>query len=154
MAKALAYALSCPIAPVDTLATMVKQAFEERPNVRTVHAALNAYRGQLFACSWDRDQWQQALSTGELGLNTEAIDLTEWSTARSENRNVDSLIVIEPALANKVDQPDAMQLLPSAIQVAQLGHHLASLGRTVNAMQLVPNYLRASAAEEKLNATR
>ncbi len=71
MAKALAYALACPIAPVDTLATRVKQAFDERPNIHTVHAALNAYRGQLFACSWDRELWQNALATGELGTNTQ-----------------------------------------------------------------------------------
>ncbi len=152
MAKTLAYALSCPIAAVDTLATMVKQAFEEQPNVRTVHAALNAYRGQLFACSWDRDQWQQALSTGELGANTVAIDLVDWCAARATDRCDGSLAVIEPALANKVNQPYAMHLLPTAIQVAQLGGHLASLGRTFDAMQLLPNYLRPSAAEEKWNA--
>ena len=154
MAKALAYALACPIAPVDTLATMVKQAFDERPNIKTVHAALNAYRGQLFVCSWDRETWQNALTTGELGTHTQAIELTDWCDQRSKDSRDDSQVVIEPGLAHKVDQPGALQLLPTAIQVAQLGHLLSTLGKTVNAMQLMPNYLRASAAEEKWNATR
>lgn len=150
MAKALAYALSCPIAPVDTLSTMVRQAFDAHPQTRTIHAAINAYRGQLFACSWTRDEWTQALTTGELSTHTEAIDLSEWCVQRSQDRCSESLIAIEPALVSKLNQPDAMQLLPTAIQVAQLGYHLASLGLTVDAMQLVPSYLRPSAAEEKL----
>ncbi len=153
MAKSLAYALACPIAAVDTLATMASQAFLDRPTAPGVHVALNAYRGQLFVSSWPRDQWRQTLDTGDFDRHSQAIDMQQWCEARSQDPS-GSLIVIEPALANKVNFPEALHVLPTATRVAQLGQHLASLGRTVDAMQLLPNYLRPSAAEEKLNASR
>lgn len=146
-AKTLAYAVGADIVAVNTLEVIASQA---PADVRRVAVAVDAQRGQVYAAQFAR--------SGEGKLEwveqTAIVDADAWLTGLS-----DQVVASGPGLATLATRlPDGITALPkelwtpSARSVARvaLAHHVA--GRRDDVFQLVPLYLRNSAAEEKWDA--
>ncbi len=163
-AKTLAYALGCRLIAVDSLACAAGVVFDQHPDATSVCVALNAYRQQLFVARWRRDDWQRAFATDSHGAADEV-----WATQRFRDfvtvatDQPDSRIVVDPPALRQlidVDSSDvgvnaramesvqaseitARDVASFALRLAQHNHFVAPIGCN-------PNYLRDSAAEEKL----
>lgn len=158
-AKLLAYALGCRLVAVDTLAAMAGAAFRQRPDCQSVSVAINAYRQQLFVADWTRDQWTAATADNRLANRSRVSLVADWPLPHADRS--DRLFAAEPAVVRALRQtrsleyaegelPAILPLWPSALDVAHLGRQLAEAGHFISPLELRPNYLRDSAAEEKL----
>lgn len=140
-AKTLAFAVNAQLVGVHTLAALA--ASVPSPTGR-LWAIMDAQRQELFAASFD----------GQLDMNapnTCIVGIEEWVTQLSVGD-----LVVGPPLAQLASQlpagvtaVDASLWQPQASVVGQLGYTLFQNGETVDPVQLVPNYYRKSAAEEK-----
>ena len=146
-AKLLAYAVGADIVGVNTLEAIAGQT---PADVQRVAVAIDAQRGQVYAAELARREgggfdWIQ---------ETAIVDADAWLARLSEGVTASG-----PALAKLASRlPHGIRALPAEVwtpmaqsvgQVA-LAHYLA--GRRDDVFQLVPMYLRASAAEEKWDA--
>lgn len=158
-AKMLAYALQCPLVAVDTLAAMAGALWQADPRVEHAVVAINAYRQQVFAARWSRRHWEAAAEDNTLAARSGVRPLAEWQqeiaaldptvTVAADPAVVRALLrTAAPIAASKVAA--VQQLWPDAGDVARLGLRLARGGHYVSPWELKPNYLRDSAAEEKL----
>ena len=179
--KMLAMAGQIPIAPVDTLAAIARRFAVERGSklnepVRLV-TAINAFRKQLFTASW----YVNGSCVSKM-RSSSVVDLSAWredpwgvdipnsphTSDSDENRSTDSSAIwlsgsaleLTPVLAGPaptnvpalVRIADANLWQPLAEQVGVLGWEIYLQGGAVSAGELAPNYIRASAAEEKLRS--
>jgi len=150
-AKALAYALGCPTIAVDSLAAMAYPIWRSRDDAMVVTVAMNAYRGQVFTASWTRDQWDGATNvTGDFSSQSRVIDEKTFEDELSD-RPPTHVLVCDPGIT-KYDAD--VRLSPLAEDVAHLARIIHRHGRVQTAMDLLPRYLRGSAAEEKLAAAK
>jgi len=162
-AKTLAYALGGRAVAVDTLAAMAGAIFRRDPQIRSACVAINAYRQQLFVAHWDRDQWAAASQDDSLASRSEVWPVERWKdlVTTADPADKTTRFAAEPSLVRglRSDQPlaadggpvnDLMAVDLTAADVADLAIALARQGHTVAPMRLNPNYLRDSAAEEKL----
>jgi len=158
-AKLLAYALGCRLVAVDTLAAMAGAVFDRQPHCDSVAVAINAYRQQLFVADWTREQWIAAAETNSLAVQSRVCVAADWPSLETAERG--RVWAAEPAVARKLTPaaggqpavpagPEILSAWPSALDVARLGRRLADAGHFISPMALRPNYLRDSAAEEKL----
>lgn len=159
-AKMLAYALGCRLVAVDTLAAMAGAAFQQNADCESVAVAINAYRQQLFVADWTRDQWLAAAQNNALAERSRVCATADWPPPADARRG-QHRCAAEPAVARSLHQtmserpspaagPAIVPLWPTAVDVARLGRRLAEAGHFVSPLALRPNYLRESAAEEKL----
>jgi tRNA threonylcarbamoyladenosine biosynthesis protein TsaB len=148
-AKSLAYALGCPIVAIDSLAAMASRIWEQHPEATEIIVALNAYRAQVFAARWTRDAWLQAESTGDFSEQSQVLSADEWNDWVSSAR-AGTLIGAESIVARKLEVDRVIVMEPCATDVAKLAHRAALANRFIGPMELLPRYLRDSAAEEKL----
>jgi tRNA threonylcarbamoyladenosine biosynthesis protein TsaB len=143
-AKTLAFAVGTPLVGVHTLAALAASVPNPSGRLWTI---MDAQRQELFAASFDRgDHANEPV--------TRIISIEAWLT---QLRSGDS--VVGPPLAQLasklpagVTAVDAEFWQPQARVVGQLGYQLFLKGKTVDPIQLVPNYYRKSAAEEKTTA--
>lgn len=164
-AKALAYGLGCRLIGVDTLATLAGGVWRTDDRWTAATVALNAYRGQLFVAHWRRDEWEAAADAAALARGSQVWSVAKWteSLARwrrsiagaeaSHHAEAGTAFAAEPAvvrLTASADDRPPITLSPHALDVAGLARRLAVAGSDVSPMSLLPNYLRDSAAEEKL----
>jgi tRNA threonylcarbamoyl adenosine modification protein YeaZ len=167
-AKTLAYALRCAVITVDSLACIAAAAFERHPDLVSVCVVLNAYRQQFFVARWTRDDLRRAFQDNSHALADQvwtADQLFAW--IETSGKGVERLVVDPAALrllqdetatradggpcrvaASAVDSALAVEI--SATDVANFAWHLAAHGHQSDAFHCNPNYLRDSAAEEKL----
>jgi tRNA threonylcarbamoyladenosine biosynthesis protein TsaB len=148
-AKSLAYALGCPLIAIDSLATMASQMWEHQPDASEIIVALNAYRAQVFAARWTRAAWASADATGDYSQQSQVLSASEWN-AWVQSIDEGAWIGAESVLAKKLEAARVVTLEPCATEVAKLAHRAAQRDRFVGPMDLLPRYLRDSAAEEKL----
>lgn len=151
-AKTLAYGLNCPVIGVDTLAAMAGAAWRCTPACSQALVAMNAYRQQAFVASWNFPSWTQATTAASLADRSEVWTLDRWRDAALD-LPPDQVFVADRKLIDwLVDSggqpPRHLQL--TAIEIAELGFRLLDHDQTCSALTLLPNYLRDSAAEEKL----
>jgi tRNA threonylcarbamoyladenosine biosynthesis protein TsaB len=140
-AKTLAFAVNAQLAGVHTLAILAASV----PNrAGRLWAIMDAQRQELFAASFDCVDY-----TNE--PVTRIINIEAWLT---QLRSGDS--VVGPPLAQLtsklpvgVTAVDVELWQPQAKTVGMLGYELFQQGRTIDPVQVVPNYYRKSAAEEK-----
>jgi len=143
-AKTLAYATGAELVGVSTLATIAANV-ETSPS--RLWAVLDAQRQELFAACFE-ESWQ-----------AKEKDLPETRILRVEGW-LDELregdFVAGPPLSKLADRlPAGVKSVepqlwkPQAASLGRLGFAAQQLGQTVDPMQLVPNYYRKSAAEEK-----
>ncbi len=177
-AKVLALAWGIPAAPVDTLHAIAEQQrlMLLRANCTgntVVVAGLNAFRNQVFTAAW---LWEPT-GNWRCWAGSQVVDASVWmkdpfgAIAASDQpavpADVERVIVTGPALeryspAGTVELPHTGLLeltvappgewIPRAAIVGSLGWKLYLDGLAVSADRLLPNYLRTSAAEEKLNS--
>ena len=162
-AKMLAMAWNVPVVAVDTLQAIALRACGAVSQSRQgdpILAVINAFRGQVFATA------VQFREPGKLTVLVPScvLDAQQWredplNALGSEVKSA-QVLVSGPGLRN---YPLPVELLygvyyqsllpevwnPTAVQVARLGQLGLEAGLTHNAFTLEPNYIRASAAEEK-----
>ena len=167
-AKMLGLAWNIPIVPVDTLQAIALRANEAEPQSQAavpVFAVINAFRGQVFATA------VQFIESGKptVLVPSCAVDAELWRVdpraALGSRVNAERFLVAGPGLKNyplcgefvagvsyKIASPEVWN--PTAVEVARLGQLGLEAGRAQNAFTLEPNYIRASAAEEKAKSPR
>lgn len=163
-AKTLAYAFQCRLIAVDSLACAAGVVFDRHPEATTACVVLNAFRQQLFIANWHREDWQRAftdnshVAADEVWATRRFLDFV--TTAGNEPR---VRIAVDPSALRQLTDGDcddasgdtnnlglAESLEITAQDVAAFAWRLAQHDHFVPAMNCNPNYLRDSAAEEKL----
>jgi tRNA threonylcarbamoyladenosine biosynthesis protein TsaB len=143
-AKMLAYAVGAEIIGVDTLDVLAEQAPPDEGRVWTVG---DAQRQELFAASFE------AVDVGGTRRLSETVIMTQekWLAGLKAGDRV-----IGPALGRLAARlPDYVVALPqelwqpTAEAVGQVAWRAYRAGRRDDVWQLLPNYIRPSAAEEK-----
>ena len=147
VAKTLAYATGAALVGVNTLAAMaagVDQPFDR------LWCILNAQREELFTVCFPRE-WQVGSASHP---ETQILSIEQWLSQLRAGDTVCGSTV--KALGDRLPA-EARVLAGSygsahAIAVGQIGISAMHLGDTIDPMQLVPQYYRKSAAEEKANS--
>ncbi|TWT50307.1 tRNA threonylcarbamoyladenosine biosynthesis protein TsaB [Rubripirellula amarantea] len=145
-AKTLSYAWQIPLVSVDSLSAIAAEAFRMTPNVDRILVALDAYREQAYVAEVSR----QLLSTTPSEM-AERIEVLSHSELASRVASAQGWHFAGDA--KLFDDVDAARILPrecDAVGVGIIAHQKASQELFVEAMELVPRYVKLSAAEEKL----
>jgi len=152
-AKSLSYALGWPLVAVDSLASIAAATRFTSPEVETITVVLDAYRNQVY---------QGAFQASELLPDLDSLPTT-WTSHPSSVRILDNplwqhelaQLPADTALAGD-RKPlgkragSAMERQCDAIGTGLLGIRAAMKQQWIDPLQLVPRYLKPSAAEEKL----
>lgn len=143
-AKVLAYAAKAEVVGVDSLATIAEGA---PADCNELHTVLDAQRRQLFAATFRRDEH----GLMQRATDTQIIDIERWLAALRPGQVVAGPVLEKLAarLPEGVRTLPPESWLPRAAGVASLAWRRYQLGQRDSLWQLVPNYVRASAAEEK-----
>lgn len=163
-AKMLAWAWDIPIAAVDPLEAIALGMLDRRQEDRllpvTLLPVINAFRKQVFSGVWlgnatglQRLSPTQVVDVGSfatdplvaLGLTNDAPKATPCCAGGPGVVQVQSVV----AAGVQCDPADCVS--PTASQVARLGWLAWRQDQCTSAAQLMPNYIRASAAEEVAN---
>lgn len=154
-AKTLGYSLGLPIVAVDSVAAIAAAAFDDCATYDSLLVGLNAYRQQVFAGEFHRSDLLPNLEKipQTWTAHPDTVDVLEdhsWQQ-RLDNRCGTTGVTgdIQP-LARFADLRIDRQC--DAIGVGLLGIRAALRGEFVDALKLVPRYLKLSAAEEKAAA--
>ena len=162
-AKMLAMAWKVPVVPIDTLQAIALRAHVAVPQSQSgvpVLSVLNAYRGQVFATA------VQFPEPGRLTVLRPScvIESELWRAKPLEalaiQVNATKILVSGPGLRNYPLIGEFMDGVyfqavpievwnPTSAEVARLGQLGLEAGLAEDAFTLEPNYIRASAAEEK-----
>ena len=163
-AKMLAMAWKVSVVSVDTLqAIAFRQAKSDESKL--VVPVINAFRKQVFSSAWkipvgaDVDPSKMT----ELGparvVDAETWKLAPWPDTAVQNSTA---IVTGPGLevyrpnVNEIETPIEISeqnlWQPNAESIAAIGSSLYAAGEVLNPIDVTPNYIRKSAAEEKAQA--
>lgn len=140
-AKTLAFAVGAKLVGVHTLAALV--ASVPHRTGRT-WAVLDAQRQELFAAKFEDGQIPRM-------PKTMIVTVEDWLAELQAGDSVvgPPLAQLAERLTAGVNVVEAKFWQPQASVVGQLGYQLFQTGQLVDPVQLVPNYYRKSAAEEK-----
>jgi tRNA threonylcarbamoyladenosine biosynthesis protein TsaB len=165
-AKMLAMACRKEIVPVDTLAAIAARFVSDHAALPSgpfrLVTAMNAFRKQVFTASWLIDRGHMQLSRPACVVDAHRWQSDPWGGPAANGSHQGSAEELEvwitgSALASYA-HPTANQRChiapaeiwqPLAEQVGQLGWQGYLQGKQLSAKDLTPNYIRASAAEEK-----
>lgn len=142
-AKCFAYAVRAEVLGVNTLEVIATQA----PAASfPLEVAIDAQRGQLFAGSFLRDEQGGMSWSGTMDI----LDADAWLRALPPGGWVSGPLLgrIAERLPAHVKQVDAELWQPTAAAVGRLAFLARQSGRRDDVFQLVPLYVRRSAAEE------
>lgn len=154
--KTMAYALGKKIAPVNSLSAVAETAkLTGSWSSSSLTVVINAFRQQLFVCRFDwNDFAAQAAAADD---RTRVISQADFVTQAESHHG----LLVGPGLAalpQQVQDRLTDRMIPqsqvgnTALGVSSLGHAHFAENRVVDAISLLPNYFRGSAAEEKLLA--
>lgn len=148
-AKTLAYAISCPVVPVDTFQATARNA---PADAQQVYVAANAQRGELFVAGFQYDaagEWNRCGPTEILPIAALAARLQP------------SDVVLGPDLEFAAGGLGTVARLltgaagrPKAGEVARLGELMLAAGEPGTPGSILPVYLRRSSAEDKWDQRR
>jgi len=143
-AKSLAYAIGAHLVGVHTLATIAANFPTATGRGWTV---LDAQREEFYASCFERPTVSQLVQEPE----TRILSIDEWLAQLQPGDTVSGppLVKLVDRLPQGVILADPKYWQPSAEMVGHLGYEAFQQGLTTDPMQLVPNYYRKSAAEEK-----
>ena len=138
-AKALAYALGIDVIGVNTLAVLAAQAGHDG----LVEAIMDAQRNELF-CQRFQVAQGQVQPLDEIHIE----DDERWCQTLSEDVIITGPVLekLADGLAPSMQLADRETWIPQAVTVARLGMQQNPTG---TAFELVPEYYRKSAAQEK-----
>ncbi len=167
-AKTLAYAKKLPLVGVDSVAAVAAAVFTEFDDIHRVSVALDAYRGQIFAARFDRSELLPSLDElaacgqdGRWSAYPEDVRVLEGEAVEAFLTASDDRSPFAgdwKALDGRVAANDCVERQGlsdhgptgvDAVGVGRLAIRSYLLGRAVSPMELLPRYLRPSAAEEK-----
>jgi tRNA threonylcarbamoyladenosine biosynthesis protein TsaB len=147
-AKTFAYAAACDVLGVNTLEVIASQA---PPECSPLEVVLDAQRQQLFAGTLARGQNAELIWLEP----TRIVDIEAWLASWPAERPV-SPWATGPLLEKIADRlgpaariVDRAFWQPTAVAVGRVALHRHRAGERDDVYQLVPQYLRRSAAEEK-----
>ncbi len=146
-AKTLAYAIGAKLVGVSTLAT-IAASVETETRLWTL---LDAQRQELFAACFEQGWKTPTASQPE----TQILSIDDWLERLDEGDLVAGppLAKLSNRLPTGVEAIDPEAWVPRAEMVGRLGFAAYQQGQTADPIQLVPNYYRKSAAEEKAEKT-
>lgn len=174
-AKMLAMAWDVPVVGVDSLAAIACRQTTEHPGQtddppHVIVPVINAFRKQVFASAWmtSGGGFQNLAQSQVVGASEWCSQPLESLQIHPNDRKISTwqhlpVVITGPGLANYTPSSplppshtlaDPSAWLPRAEEVAQLGWQAYQAGEAVSAAELTPNYVRASAAEEKLTSPR
>jgi tRNA threonylcarbamoyladenosine biosynthesis protein TsaB len=142
-AKTLAYAVGAQVLGLDTLEVIACQAPRES---RELHVVLDAQRKELFLARfrWEEDQLVRLDESRIVAAETWLAELQPGSIVTGPG-----LARLEDRLPTRVQTVDLALRQPAAEAVGRLALRHYREGRRDDLWKLAPQYLRASAAEEK-----
>lgn len=148
-AKTFAYAVGAELVAVDTLEVIGRQA---PVDLTSLKVALDAGRGQVYAAAFQRLAEQPLASVQPSSI----VDLAAWLASLAPGDAVTGPLITKLAkqLPTGVAVVDESHRTPTAAGVAGLAWEKYQAGQRDDPMQLVPLYLRLSAAEEKRAALK
>ena len=164
-AKVLAMAWNLTIAPVDSLHAIAARAARHAAPKDVpilIVPVINAFRRQVFAGLWLRcgDSLEclarSQVLDAELWQAEPVLSLRKNSTQWKDGLDgpLPTVVITGPGLDCYLPRDKSLHLcdaqwrLPAAEDVAALGWDALDAGRTQSSVELLPNYVRASAAEE------
>ena len=148
-AKTIAYATKASLVGVHTLLAIAEQVPEREG--APVWTILDAQRQELFA-ALHHPGWR---TQSDYRCETQLLDSQQWL----EMLRSGEIVSGPPMKSLSIDVPDGVTVAdeslwsPAATSVARLGYSLYCRAETIDPMQLVPDYYRKSAAEEKAEST-
>jgi tRNA threonylcarbamoyladenosine biosynthesis protein TsaB len=173
-AKMLGMAWRIPIAGVDTLEVIghrQRLGWEQRQSgAAIVVPGINAFRKQIFSAAWQwgpETSWRRVAESAVVDaaiwcddplraldnpVLQQALQDTDWLTVSGPVLQLyrpQEKVVISPQKSVRLTLAPHNEWMPRAADVAALGWRAFQCGHSVTAAGLLPNYLRASAAEEK-----
>jgi len=153
-AKTLGYALGLPVVGVDSLAAIAAAVMYEHHECRSLLVGLNAYRGQTYVGQFSRsnllppiDRIPASWTPHPDGVRV--VDAGSWRRCWQQCRSQTQFAGDAKAIDTK------LQRLPArctAIGVGLLAYRAAIEGQLIDPIQLMPRYLKPSAAEERLRS--
>jgi tRNA threonylcarbamoyladenosine biosynthesis protein TsaB len=147
-AKTLAYALGKPLAGLDSLEAVARNA---PPSARRVAVIADAQRGDVSAADFARDGQGDPITrvapTRVVPLDRWAAELPEGAFVLGPALAVARIAPLVPAHALRPDDPAANW--PDPFRLAELACDVWRSGRRDDVFFLEPVYLRRSAAEEQ-----
>lgn len=146
-AKTFAYAVGAKLVGVHTLAAMA-ELLAERPS--RVWSILDAQRQELFAASFDPAL--SIIDQAEPSTAVTPIDVWLARLATGDQVIGPPLAKLATSLPAGVSVADQRLWNPTAAAVGRLGIALFQRGGEISPLELVPDYFRKSAAEEKAEA--
>ena len=144
-AKALAFAIGCPLVGVSSLEAFARSA---PAFMGSVHVVVNAYRGDVFGAEFRRDEAGSPLNRigpdrlVPLGRWVEELPVTGMVVCPTPE--LIAQLIPSSATLSAVEDAEAQ-----ARSLADLAFEALCGGPQVDPMLLEPTYLRKSAAEEK-----
>jgi len=147
VAKTLAYATGAQLVGVHTLSALAEAV---QPAPQRLWTILDAQRKELFVAHFEQG-WQQQKETAP---ETRIMGIDSWLGELREGDVVAGppLEKLPAQLPAFVEVADSRFWKPDAEAVGSLAVAALQQGLTVEPMQLVPQYFRKSAAEEKADA--
>lgn len=148
-AKTLAYAVGAEIVGLNTLEVIALQAAGQGGEAMQVDAIIDAGRGDLFAARYIL----LSDDTVEVVCETHIVPAAQWIESLPSPATVTGPALEKEKLTSRLPSPiriiDASLWQPSATTVGRLAWQAHRSGRHDDLWQLVPQYYRKSAAEEK-----
>lgn len=142
-AKAFAYAVGAELLGVNTLEVIAARAPDE---CRQLEVVLDAQRREVFAGSFRRDESGMFATAAE----TRIVAIDEWTRTLTPETRLSGPMLTKLAehLPDHVKTVDSSLWLPTAAAAGKLALRHFQAGQRADIWQLVPLYMRRSAAEE------
>jgi tRNA threonylcarbamoyl adenosine modification protein YeaZ len=153
-AKAFCYARRLPLVAVDSLAAIATSVLQSNPNTNEVLVGLNAYRRQVFAAAFSRQSLLPPDRLKDLAEAFSDVTVMEEEAWHERLGRVSPSVTLagDAKIFGDLAQTERFQTreLADAVGVGLVGLRLAKTAQFVDPMAVVPRYLKASSAEEKL----
>ncbi len=160
-AKTLAYVTGADVVGVNTLEVIALGA-KHKPDgdadsevaTRRLWAVMDAFRGQLFAAQFELSGDELTSGSLKTVIEPHIVDVDEWTAGLQAGDVVTGPVLtkVQDQLPEHVTACDPECWAPSAEFVGRWGYLQYQTGQRDDLWQLVPNYYRKSAAEEKADA--
>jgi tRNA threonylcarbamoyladenosine biosynthesis protein TsaB len=152
-AKTFAYATGADVLGISSMDILAHQAAAAwNPSARRLWTAVDAHRGQVFSACY--------AAGGDAGprqvVATRIVEIDRWLARLEPNDLVTGPMVerLGDRLPANVETVGSESRIPTAETLARMAAHRWHQGERGDIWRLTPDYIRRSAAEEKLDGAR